>query len=465
VFAAVRTRRRIARPVRDSQSKGGFDMPGKKAKWILALLLSFALVMAACGGGSGKNNQGTSGPQSDSGGKGGDSGSQQKITAKFYHDLPAMTDYLNEINPVVEKNDNVTYEIIPYSDTTSYQTTVRVGLSTKDAADIFKWWNGFRMKELADAGHLADMTKEWEAMVADGVDPGMAAPLTFDGKTYGIPGGVHYWVVYYNKKIFDEHQLKEPTTWEEFIALCDTLKSKGITPLGLTVTDFWPGFIWFEDLAIGMHPEFYEKLVIGQAKYTDPEAVEIMELWKSMIDKGYFSQPLDFNNEVAPAMMNGEFAMYLKGTWYTTFFEAVGMKAGEDYSAFILPSVNPANGYTVISEVTPFLVSEHSNNKDNAIKALAALTKKEAHEKWLTLYGGLPIRKDVAPSHPVTKKLAEEVSGKGYKLYTRFWEATPAELSEYASNEFVRFILNPESYMEVLNNIEDKAARYWAENK
>ena len=176
-------------------------MPGKKAKWILALLLSFALVMAACGGGSGKNNQGTSGPQSDSGGKGGDSGSQQKITAKFYHDLPAMTDYLNEINPVVEKNDNVTYEIIPYSDTTSYQTTVRVGLSTKDAADIFKWWNGFRMKELVDAGHLATQIFDdlpWPRAGREGlrdsalVDPLVAvAALDLGGRVGALPARLH----------------------------------------------------------------------------------------------------------------------------------------------------------------------------------------------------------------------------------------------------------------------------------
>jgi len=215
---------------------------------------------------------------------------------------------------------------------------------------------------------------------------------------------------------------------------------------------------------IGMYPEFYEKLVVGEAKYTDPEAVEVMQLWKSMHDSGYFAEPEDFNNEVAASMMAGKFAMYLKGTWYASLLEGAGMVAGEDYSAFDLPSVNSSNGHTIISEVTPFLVSENSRNKDNAIKALSALTKKEAHEKWLTLYGGLPIRQDVAPSHPVMKKVADDIGSSNYKLYTRFWEATPSELSEYASNEFVRFILNPESYMEVLENIEKKAERYWADN-
>lgn len=436
-------------------------------RWVsLLLVITCVALVAACGGGSKKNEEGSSGDGAKSSGSpSASAGTGEIATAKFYHDLPAMTDYLNEVNPILEKNDGMKFEVVPYSDTSSFQTTLRVGFSTNDAADAFKWWNGFRMKELVDAGNLADMTETWKQLVADGVDPAMANPLTFDGKTYGIPGGVHYWVMYYNKKIFDDNGLKEPTTWDEFIALCDKLVSLGITPIGQTVTDFWPGFIWFEDLMIGKYPEFYEKLVVGDAKYTDPEAVEIMELWKSMIDKGYFAKPEDFNNEIPASMKAGKFAMYLKGTWYASFLEGAGMKAGEDYSAFDLPSVDASKGQSIISEVTPFLVSEKSENKENAIKALSALTKKEAHEKWLTLYGGLPIRKDVSPTHPVIKKVADTVGGGSFKLYTRFWEATPSELSEYASNEFVRFILKPETYMEVLNNIEKKAERFWADNK
>lgn len=421
--------------------------------FILMLCLLMALFAAACGS------------ESSNGGSAGESGgseTQEQATAKFYHDMPALTDYLQETNEILQKSDNVKLEIVPYSEPTSYQTTVRVGFTSGEGPDIFKWWNGFRMKELVDAGYLADMTAEWEQMVADGVEPAMAAPLTFDGKTYGIPGGVHYWVMYYNKKIFDQYGLKEPTTWEEFLEVCRTLKSNGVTPMGQTVTDFWPGFIWFEDLLKGYDPDFYNKLVVGEAKYTDPQAVEVMEIWKSLYDEGYFAAPEDFNNEIAPSLAKGEFAMYLKGTWYAQYLEAAGMKAGEDYSAFILPSIKPENGHVVMTEIAAFLVSESSENKENAKKALTALTKKEAHEKLLSLYGGFPIRKDVEPSDPVAKKIADDVKNNEFTMLTRFWEATPSEMSEYASNEFVRFMLKPDTYLDILKNIQDKADKYWA---
>src|SRR5690606_33725533 len=178
--------------------------------------------------------------------------------------------------------------------------------------------------------------------------------------------------------------------------------------IGTTTTDVWNGFIWFEEFMIHTYPEVYKKLVVGDAKYTDPEMVEIMNTWASFYEKGYFTKPLDWYTEVAPAFAKGEFAMYLKGSWYADYFEGAGMEGGEDFGAFVLPAIKPEAGNAVISEVTPFLVSERSKEKDNSIKALVALTEKEANEKVLSLYGGVPIRTDIESQDPIIKGLASE---------------------------------------------------------
>lgn len=426
---------------------------------VIAMLLS---VLAACGG---KNaDEGSPAPSEKGTTEQKSEDAQEVAKVDFFYDNPSWTDYLKEINPITVKNSRTELQGVPYNEPTSFQTAVRVGFTTDDAADIFKWWNGYQMKELVDAGHLADMTEQWKAMVADGVDPAMADTLTFDGKTYGIPAGVHYWVMFYNKKIFDENGLQPPTTWDEFLNINETLKSKGITPIGTTTTDVWNGFIWFEEFLIHSYPDFYKKLVVGDAKYTDPEMVEIMKNWASFYEKGYFTAPLDWYTEVAPAFAKGEFAMYLKGSWYADYFKGAGMEGGKDFGAFVLPAMKPEAGNVVISEVTPFLVSEKSKDKENAIQALVALTKKEANEKVLSLYGGVPIRKDIESQDPIIKGLASEINAKGYSTITRFWEATPSELAEYASSEFVRFMLNPEQLQLVLENIQKKADQYWAEH-
>lgn len=417
-------------------------------------------ILAACGGDNGNKpqqpgNQGNNGE--------GEQPAAQKVD--FFHDNPAWTDYLKEINPITIKNSGIELNEVPYNEATSFQTAIRVGFTTDNAADLFKWWNGYRMKDLVDAGFLADMTAEWQEMIADGVDPAMADTLTFDGKTYGIPAGVHYWVMFYNKKVFADHSLQPPATWEEFLALNDTLKAAGVTPIGTTITDVWNGFIWFEEFMIRTYPDVYNKLVVGEANYTDPEVVEAMNEWKSFYDKGYFAKPLDFQNEIAPVFAKGEFAMFMMGSWYSDYFKGAGMVPGEDFGAFILPAIKPEAGNVVISEVTPFLVSERSKNKEQAIAAAVALTKKEANEKMLSQYGGVPIRTDIESPDPILKGLASDITDGSYKTITRFWEATPDELSEYASSEFGRFMLNPGQLDLVLDNIQKKADQYWAAHK
>ncbi|BBI31272.1 ABC transporter substrate-binding protein [Cohnella abietis] len=427
------------------------------------IILLFALILtmlSACGGS--KKNEETSSPSKSNEQEG---QKKEAIKADFFYDNPAWTDYLKEINPILLKNSNTELKAVPYNEPTSFQTAVRVGFTTDNAADIFKWWNGYQMKDLVDAGHLADMTDEWKAMIADGVDPAMADTLTFDGKIYGIPAGVHYWVMFYNKKVFEKYSLQPPTTWDEFLSINETLKTNGVTPIGTTTIDVWNGFLWFEEFMVRSYPDVYAKLVVGEAKYTDPEVVEAMTTWESFYNKGYFAKPLDFQNEIAPAFAKEQFAMFMMGSWYSDYFKGAGMEPGTDFGSFILPAINPAAGNVVISEVTPFLVSEKSKHKEDAIKAVVALTKKEANEKVLSLYGGVPIRKDIESKDPIINGLVNEITAGQYKTITRFWEATPSELSEYASSEFIRFMHNPDQLNLVLENIQKKADQYWAEHK
>jgi multiple sugar transport system substrate-binding protein len=441
---------------------------GKKGFWLtsLVLLLCFSIIgcsakQASDSGASNNSSTATPGATQSAA----TDAPSKPIKAQLYFDLPQLANYVKDVNPTLQKSDNVTLEPVPFSDTTSYQTAVRVGFTTQEAPDIFKWWNGFKMKELADSGNLLDMTEHWKGLIENGVSPSLADPLTVDGKIYGIPASAHYWTVFYNKKVFQDNGLSAPTTWDELLKVSDTLKAKGITPFGTTIKDTWNGFIWFEELMAHSNPDFYNKLVIGQAKYTDPEAVEVMKLWKSMYDKGYFYKPLDMNTEIAPAFVKEKIGMYLIGTWYESTLVGAGLKPEQDFGSFILPAVKPEAGKVVISEVTPFLVSQNAKNKEDAVKAILAMTKKEANEKLLAVFGGVPTRKDVVATDPTIKILVDTITKENYKVVTRYWEATPAELSEYSSSEFIRFMLKPDAYMEVLDNIQKKADKYWAEHK
>src|SRR5690606_21245814 len=205
------------------------------------------------------------------------------------------------------------------------------------------WWSGYRLEGLYQSGGLLDVTDIWQERIAAGdVSETLAAGFTFEDRQWGIPQYAAYWVVFYNKRVFDENGIEVPTTWDDFLAACETLTGAGVTPLYATVDGRWPAFIWFEEFLIRNDPDFYVELCEGRASYTDETAVKAMEDWKALFDNEYFSAldiPMDSN--FTGMFANGEIAMIPIGTWFQQQFLAQDLVPGEDYDAFILPNVNP----------------------------------------------------------------------------------------------------------------------------
>ena len=61
--------------------------------------------------------------------------------------------------------------------------------------------------------------------------PGSLDLYTYEGKTYGVPLTYHALSIWYNKGMFEKHGWEPARTWDEFSALCEQIKSKGISPL------------------------------------------------------------------------------------------------------------------------------------------------------------------------------------------------------------------------------------------
>ena len=56
--------------------------------------------------------------------------------------------------------------------------------------------------------------------------------VSYNGKPYSVPVNIHRAnVLWYNTKVFSENGLTPPETFDDFFAVADVLKGKGITPL------------------------------------------------------------------------------------------------------------------------------------------------------------------------------------------------------------------------------------------
>lgn len=394
------------------------------------------------------------------------------VTLDLWNDKPTWTNWFNEMSKLSATRIGVGIKPVGYADTSSFQSAVRAALSSATPPDLFTWWSENWMSDLVAAGLVQDITPIWKKYIDAGeINPDMAKPYTFNGKIYGVPTANDYYFVFYNVSVFEQLGIAIPKTWEEFLNVAETLKRNDVTPIGVTIQDRWPSFIWFQQLIVGTDPDLYADLMTGKVRYTDPRIVKVMETWKSMIDKGYFSNPTipgvgtTGQSLLAALFRQGKIGMILWGDWYNAFLSAPEFRPGIEYKAFLMPKLNPSAPNAIIFESGPIAVAARARNKEAALKFVDWWLSVEAQTKWNGFYPTIPTNKKVTPGNPILAQAAEEVAKGNYRLLTRFWEATPTPIVEQAVDQLDRFMLDPSTLHEVLEATQKTADQYWSTHK
>ncbi len=390
---------------------------------------------------------------------------QDPTVLSLYHDKTGpWTGYLEALGQTSAAEIGVGLEVVPYPDTTSYQSTLLPALQA-DAPDLFTWWSGFRLEDLVTNGLVADLSQLWTDNIASGnILEGLNAGFTFHGKQYGVPLHVSYWVVFYNKKTFAANNVAPPTTWAEMITLADTFKSAGITPFGATQDGRWPSFIWFEELILRTDPAFYQALTAGQASYTDPPAVAAMQAWQGMIEAGYFTPfDIDLSDGGVSQFASGTLAMIPFGTHFQGAMIGAGLVPEVDYGAFIMPNVNPAvTDKVIINETAVLTAAATGKNLDASTSFLNWFLGATAQTQWGNAINDGMANPTITLQNPTNTAIAQTVVNEGYGLYQRYWEASPVPIVESAVDFLAQFMLNPGDPIATLQQIQDLAAAEWS---
>jgi multiple sugar transport system substrate-binding protein len=388
----------------------------------------------------------------------------------FYHDKANWQDAFVKVLDGAKAAGGVEVKAVPYADTSTYQAAVRASLRTPSAPGIFTWWSGYRMKDLVDAGLVADVSDLWKKYTDAGLyNPSLASAYTFNGKIYGVPDLVAYWVIFYNKKVFKDQGVEVPKSWADLEAAAAKLKGAGVTPFGSTIEGRWPAFIWFEEFLVRQDPDVYAKLMNGEVKYTDPAVEQVFKTWKDWIDKGYFTDPsIGFgtagSNAMASEFAKGKLAMILVGTWYAGTLTEAGVPA-DDVGAFIMPNQKADMGPAVIFETGPLLIAQNSAQKAEALKVADYWMSASAQQAWVDAQDFPPVNKDVKAKSALIAGLAKQIIDGNYNQINRFWEATPPEIAEAAVDEIGNFMLHPDTYPQVQKNLQALADKVWASKK
>ena len=238
------------------------------------------------------------------------------------------TDDVEQVSALLAKYEELTGVKIVFQPTTStqYNATLRQQLDGGIGPDLFYSRTFSTGAELYNNGfnvNCADIPGVKENFTATALEGFTAA----DGGVFAVPFAAVSHFVYYNKAIFAENNIEVPTTFEEFLAVCEQLKGLGITPLANGIASNWdilecvlcamvPNYITAEDRLA------YEK---GEKKLNDETWVRIYSDFAKLVP--YLPEAFaSIGNDGANVMFGlGQSAMLIDGSW------SYGTLTGDDY--------------------------------------------------------------------------------------------------------------------------------------
>lgn len=203
---------------------------------------------------------GSNGGSSDSSDSKADSSSETMTIMMNGSDSDAyMEGYRKIIDGFNESNEYGVKVEIQNVTNSDYKTKLTTMMASDSEPDIIFTWPLGYLENFVNGDKIVSLQKyldedeEWK----NSFNGGILDPLTYDGEVYAIPTQQSTAIMYYNKAIFDKYGLEVPTTYDEYVQVCDTLKENGVTPVALasTADDAWLVSQYIQQLSDGIKGE------------------------------------------------------------------------------------------------------------------------------------------------------------------------------------------------------------------
>ncbi len=207
------------------------------------------------------------------------------------------------------------YQIIPAD---QYFNVLKTKLNAGEATDIFGGQAGKSDLEVQydvtnNAVDLSD--QEWVKRH----DPLALDQVSLNGKVYAAEiwdtVGNNYWVMVYNKAIFQQLGLSVPKTYAEFKAVADKIKAAGITPIYEPISDGWHQVLWFPEDGPRyeeLNPGLADQLNANKTTFADSKTMlQALQQLQEMYKSGYFGDNTmsDAYADANKTLAGGKYAM------------------------------------------------------------------------------------------------------------------------------------------------------------
>lgn len=272
-------------------------------------------------------------------------------------------------------------------------------LDAGDPPDLFQQ-NAYEMRAFleqhpGDVQPLDDLFAEQG--LAEAIAPEVIDAITVDGHIYSVPINAHREnSLFYNKELFDEHELEAPATLEEFLAACETLKQAGVTPIAVSTSQSWIVSKLFISLAMGsMGGSAFRDYFSGESPLDEQAfgaAIDVLDtVLTEYIDVEQAATDGFGWTQCAESVFRGEAAMLLHGDWAKGYFSRLGWTPDVDFGVVGAPGASEVFLYGT----DVFGVPTGAKHSEEAFEFVRTIASKPGQVAFNTYKGSSPVRLDV----------------------------------------------------------------------
>ena len=442
----------------------------------VALLLTLALMLTAvtgCGSASQPADQSASQPADQSAstdkqaateetaGESADESAAGKIKMITWSNAGTV-DALKELNAKFQSETGIEVELTEVP-STDYESLLNTRLAANDV-DIFCYTTDSRAfaQPVVDWAPMDQLT--WESIITGGNALDLsgydwiknwntgAEVCRYNDGIYGIATGMTLMNgIFYNKKMFDDNGWTEPTTWDEFINLCEKIKATGVAPLTVGGGDTWPCQMSADAIVHtveqGNENDLSEALWTGKRTYTDETSMKVFERqmeFLSYMEDGFMGIAY---SDVPARLVAGKAAMLYDGSWNAAQIESVDPNF--EYGYFALPG-DDVHNFAGKYDLT-FGINAKSANTEAAAKWLEFFSQPENYTIYINSNGFVPTMSGIESTNRFLQILGSRVDDvdRTYECYNRI----PTNVGVYGSYDPTHFAIAGGEF----DNIEDRA--------
>lgn len=204
---------------------------------------------------------------------------------------------------------------VSVSDATEYDTMVSTAMQGGQGPDIIttRAGEGY-FRPYADANMFVPLTDKIPGLA--NIPPGTIGQVSYKDEVWAVPFASQIWMFFYNTKIFAEQGLTPPKTWNDLMAICETLRKTDIVPLFIPAREGWVLNGYVDCIgATFLGDNYAGQLISGEKTFTDEGFVNLLTRIKEMepcFQKGYVGNNVP---DMDSAFQTGRAAMILYGGW------------------------------------------------------------------------------------------------------------------------------------------------------